>query len=143
MAILQLSIFVENRPGRMAEVTEALATSGVDVRALTLADTSDFGLLRLIVTKPDVAVEALQQNGIMVRLSEVLAIAVSDKPGEFAQAVRILADAQVNIEYLYAFLSRKDGDAVIIMRVDDPEKGAGALSQNGIRLLGENEVYNM
>ena len=143
MAIKQLSIFVENRPGRMAEITEALAASGIDVRALSLADTSDFGLLRLIVTDPEGAVEALKKSGVMVRLSEVTAIAVSDKPGEFARAVRLLAEARVNIEYLYAFLSRKDGDAVIIMRVDDPENAAAVLAKGGVRLLGEDEVYSM
>jgi hypothetical protein len=143
MAIKQLSIFVENRPGRMAEVTEALSESGIDIRALSLADTSDFGLLRLIVTDPGAAVSMLKKAGVMVKVNDVLAIAVSDKPGQFAGAIRLLADAGVNLEYLYAFLSRKDGDAVIILRVDDLEKGAGVLVSNGVRLLSEEEVYNM
>lgn len=143
MTIKQLSIFVENRPGRMAEITEALASRGIDIRALSLADTSDFGLLRLIVSNPDSAAVMLQEAGIMVRLSDVIALSVLDKPGEFSRAVRCLADAGVNIEYLYAFLSRTDGEAVVIVRVDNLELGIEILSKNGVRLLGPEQAYSL
>lgn len=141
--IKQLSIFVENRPGRMAEVTEALSSRGIDIRALSLADTSDFGLLRLIVSNPEDAVAALGEEGVMVRISEVIAIGVSDKPGEFSRAVRLLADANINLEYLYAFLSRQDGEAVIILRVDRLDDACKLLRESGVRLLEEQEVYNL
>ena len=143
MIIKQLSIFVENRPGRMAEITEALAEQGVDIRALSLADTTDFGILRLIVNNPDAAITILNEAGVMVRSTEVIAVSVADRPGEFSNAVRVLSDAQVNIEYLYAFLSRTNNNAVIIFRVDDPQKAIDALCAKDIRLLQKAEVYNL
>ena len=143
MTIKQLSIFVENRPGRMAEITDTLAAKSIDIRALSLADTSDFGMLRLIVTDPEGAVTALSQAGMTVRLTDVIAFGVSEKPGQFAESVRLLSDAGVNIEYLYAFLARKDEGAVIIMRVDQTEKAAEALREKGLRLMSGKEIYNM
>ncbi|MDR2909726.1 MAG: ACT domain-containing protein [Oscillospiraceae bacterium] len=141
--IRQLSIFVENRPGRMADITEALCERGIDIRALSLADTSDFGLLRLIVTDPDAAQKALGESGVMVKISEVIAIGVTDSPGEFSRAIRLLADAKVNLEYLYAFLSRRENEAVIILRVDNPEAAARTFEAHGVRILGEKEVYSL
>jgi len=142
MLIKQLRIFVENRRGKMSEITELLAASGVDLRAITLADTNEFGLLRIIVSKPDEACALLRGAGFMVRVSDVIAIGVSDKPGEFAKATRLLADAGVDLEYLYGFASRRKEEAVIIMRLDQPGEGVAALRNGGFRIIGSEEIYS-
>jgi len=140
MTIKQLSIFVENRRGKMTEITEALASKGIDMRALSLADTNEFGLLRMVVSDPDAAFALLREAGMMVRLSEVVAIGVPDKPGEFAKATRLISDAGVDLEYLYALASRVDGEAVIIMRLDQPGAGISALRKGGFRIIGADEI---
>jgi len=142
MLIKQLSVFVENRRGKMSEITQSLASKGIDLRALTLADTNEFGLLRLIVSKPDEAYTLLREAGIMVRMSEVIAIGVSDKPGEFAKAVQVIADAGIDLEYLYGFASRKKEEAVIIMRLDQPGEGVSALRDGGFRIIDCEEIYD-
>ena len=142
MLIKQLSVFVENRRGKMAEITENLAAKGIDMRALTLADTSEFGLLRIIVSKPDDAYNLLREAGIKVRLSEVIAIGMPDEPGAFSKATRAIADAGVDLEYLYALSSRKDGEAVIIMRLDQPGYGIAALREAGYRIISPEEIYS-
>jgi len=142
MLIKQLSVFVENRRGKMTEITESLASRGIDLRALTLADTNEFGLLRIIVSKPDEAYALLREAGFMVRVSEVIAIGVSDKPGEFAKATRIIADAGIDLEYLYGFASKKKEEAVIIMRLDQPGAGTAALRGGGFRIIGPDEIYD-
>lgn len=143
MKIKQLSIFVENRTGRLAEITELLASKQVDIRALSLADTSDFGILRLIVNNPDTACAALREAGVMVRTTEVLAVLMSDEPGGLARTVGILSQAGVGIEYLYAFVSRQGGEAVVILRADEPDRAIEVLGRSGIHLLEPGEVYNL
>ena len=106
MQIQQLSIFVENKSGRLAEITEILGRANVDIRAISVADTSDFGILRLIVDKPQDAVKALKEAGLTVSLTRVIAVGIDHRPGEFAKAMRILADADISVEYMYAFISR-------------------------------------
>ena len=140
MTIKQLSIFVENRRGKLSEITEVLASKGIDLRALTLADSSEFGLLRLIVSNPDAAFETLREEGMMVRLCEVVAVGVADKPGEFSKAAKLIAGAGVDLEYLYALSSRKDEEAVIIMRLDLPGDGVAALRKGGFRIIGPDEI---
>ena len=143
MTIKQLSIFVENRRGRLAEITRILADKQVDIRALSLADTSDFGILRLIVNNPDTAYAALSEAGIMVRATQVIAVAMPDSPGGFADVVATLADADIDVEYLYAFLSRKSGEAVVILRVNDLARSVELLTAKGNRLLDPGEIYNL
>lgn len=143
MTIKQLSVFIENRPGRLAEITGLLAEKNIDIRALSLADTSDFGILRLIVNHPDTACATLLEAGAMVRTTEVLAVSMKDQPGGFSTVVKILSDAGIDIEYLYAFLSRQHGEAVVILRVDDSPRSAQLLSQQGIQLLDPSEIYNL
>ena len=142
MIIKQLSVFVENRRGKLTEITEILAVRGIDMRALTLADTSEFGLLRIIVSEPDDAYNILREAGIMVRLSEVIAVGMPDRPGAFSKATRIIADACVDLEYLYALSARKDGEAVIIMRLDQPGYGISALREAGFRIMSLEEICN-
>ena len=139
----QLSVFVENKPGRLAEITEALAAAGVDIRAISVADTSDFGILRVIVDKPNEAVLALKEAGMTVSLTEVIAVGIDDTPGSFSKSVRVLADAGLTIEYMYAFISRDKGKAYIIIRMDDSKTACRVLKESGIQTLTEEELYNM
>ncbi|MCL2884379.1 MAG: ACT domain-containing protein [Oscillospiraceae bacterium] len=141
MFIQQLSLFVENKPGRLAEITDIIAKAGVDIRALSIADTADYGILRLIVDRPADAERRLREAGLTVRLTEVIAVGVQDIPGEFAAACRLLSEAGVAIEYLYAFLSRERGRACVILRVDDPAKATGALTKGGIEILPPESIY--
>ncbi len=143
MQIQQLSIFVENKSGRLAEITEVLAAAGIDIRAISVADTSDFGILRLIVDRPAEAVEALKQAGLTVSLTSVIAMGIDDKPGEFSKAMRVLADNQIGVEYMYAFISRTSGKAYVILRVEDSEKAVDILNKNSVKILTENEIYGM
>ena len=143
MLIKQLSIFVENKPGRLAFITEVIAEAGIDIRAISVADTTDFGILRLIVNKPDEACEALKAAGLTVTLTSVIAIGVSDKPGSFSVAMRLLADNDIAVEYMYAFISREDGKAIVILRVDDEDKARQILSDGGIENIPAEKIYNM
>lgn len=143
MQIQQLSIFVENKSGRLAEITETIGKANVDIRAISVADTSDFGILRLIVDKPKEAVEALRAAGLTVSLTSVIAIGIDDQPGEFAKAMRVLADGNIGVEYMYAFISRDKGKAFVILRVLETDKAVACLEQNGITLLTAEDIYGM
>jgi len=143
MTVEQLSVFVENRPGKLLEALEALADAGIDMRALSLADTADFGILRTIVDRPDYTLEILTKAGFLVKSSEVLAVVIGDKPGGLAGVVRILSEAGVNIEYTYAFVAHSKDKAYVILRVDDNGTAVEVLNKNEITLLTANELYNM
>ena len=143
MIIKQLSVFVENKEGRLADITATLAEAKVDIRALSLADTTDFGILRLIVDKPEEAVLALKEAGLTVSLTNVIAIGIDDKPGGFARAVRVLSDAQISVEYLYAYVSRSEELACVILRVEDNDNAIKALSDAEIRLLSQGDMFDM
>jgi hypothetical protein len=125
----------------MAKVTEILAKNSIDLRAITLADTNEFGLVRIIVSNPDKAVEVLREEGFMVRSSDAVAVGVKDRPGEFSKALRLIADAGVSIEYLFTIASPKDGEAVIIIRMDQPGDGISALRKSDFRIIPPEEIY--
>ena len=141
MQIQQLSVFIENKPGRMAEVTEVLAEAQVDIRAISVADTRDFGILRVIVDKPQEAVEALKAHGMTVTLTKVIAVGIDDKPGAFSKAVRLLSNEGFDVEYMYAFVSPKADTAYVILRVQDNQKAILALQQGGIPVVQGEEIY--
>ena len=143
MQIQQLSIFVENKSGRLAEITEALANANVDIRALSIADTSDFGILRLIVDKPEQAVAILKEKHLTVLLTNVIAVGINDQPGEFAKAMRVLANNNIGVEYMYAFISRAKGKAYVIIRAEQDEKALEALEAGCITILTAEEFYGM
>lgn len=143
MTIKQLSVFIENKPGRLAEITEVLAANQIDIRAISVADTSDFGILRIIVDKPDEAVVALKEAGMTVSLSRVIAVGIGDITGEFAKAIRILADDGISVEYIYAFVSRDKGKAYVIIRTDDSKKAAQVLTDHGVEILCADDLYKM
>ena len=143
MKIQQLSIFVENREGRLAQITEVLAAAQIDIRAISVADTSDFGILRLIVNDPEQAVKALKAAGMTVSLTDVIGIGINDRPGEFSKAMRILADHHITVEYMYAFISRDEGRACVILRVEDNAGAVKALQEGKIEILSEEKIYSL
>lgn len=140
MQVQQLSVFVENKSGRLAEITEAIAKAGVDIRALTIADTRDFGILRLIVDDPRKAEDVLREAGMTVSITSVLMMGLSDRPGEFAKAMRVLADNSISVEYMYGFVSKDSGKASIIIRTDELERGIEVLKENGVTILTQEDI---
>ena len=143
MNIKQLSIFVENKKGRLADITEILSDVGANIRALSIADTTDFGILRLIVDDPDAAALALKDAGVTVSITNVIAVGIDDVPGAFAHPMRILSDAGIDVEYMYAFITRKSEKAYVILRVADNEAAASVLVENGVELLDNDGFHAM
>lgn len=141
MKVEQISIFLENKSGRLAEVTTVLAEAGINIRALSLADTADFGILRLIVNDLEKAKEVLKEKGFTVGKTEVVAVEVSDKPGGLAHILNIMKDRSINVEYMYAFVQKSGSNAIIIFRFDETERALGALQQAGVRMLSGEEIY--
>jgi hypothetical protein len=140
MTAIQISVFLENKSGRLAEVTRALANAGVNIRALSLAETIDYGVLRLIVDKPKEAKAALTQAGFTVSETEVIAVEMPDRPGGLAEIVGMLTKRGLNIEYLYAFVGQRGENAVVIIRIDTIPEAIAALQTGGARVLSAAEL---
>jgi len=137
----QLSIFLENKSGRLAEVTRLLGEGGINIRALTLADTTDFGILRLIVSDKSRSLEILKKAGFTVGMTEVVAVEVSDRPGGLAEILDRLGAEGINVEYMYAFVEKSGDDAVVIFRFDEPDKAIAILNRNGVSIMEAEKVY--
>lgn len=143
MKVKQLSIFLENKSGRLADVTETLGQGGINIRALSIADTSDFGILRLIVDHPGKAFELLKEKGFMVSQTEVIAVEVSDKPGGLAGALAALKEKEINIEYMYAFLEKSSNDALVVFRVENIPESIEILKKEDFNILSAEAVYDL
>jgi len=143
MTIKQVSVFVSNTPGSLTEITKMLAAHHIDIRALSIADTADFGILRLIVDKPDEAISLLRNEGVVVSITDVLAVHLDDQPGSLSAVLDVLADAQISIEYLYAFVTRKADGAYVVLRVEDADAANDVLIKNGVSLASPEDVYEM
>ena len=143
MKVEQISIFIENKSGRLAEVTRVLGEAGINIRTLSLADTSDFGILRLIVDQTDKAQKVLKENAFTVNKTEVVAVQVPDKPNGLSGILQVLDGGKINVEYMYAFVERSGEDAVIIFRFDDIEGAIKTLTENGITVLKGEQVTRM
>ena len=141
MKVEQISIFLENKSGRLADVASVLAKAGINIRALSLADTTDFGILRLIVNDTEKAKQVLKDNGFTVGKTEVIAVEVLDRPGGLAEILNIVKNNGINVEYMYAFVQKSGGNAIIIFRFDELEKAIETLQKGGIRILKGEEVY--
>jgi len=139
----QISVFIENKSGRLAEVASVLGAAGVNIRALSLADTSDFGILRLIVNDRDNAKAVLKEKGFTVSKTEVVAIEVPDRPGGLSDILRTLDGEGINVEYMYAFVERCGENAVIIFRFDETEKAIQTLTGAGFNVLEGERLYRM
>ena len=143
MALKQLNIFVENKPGSLVSVTAALAEASIDIRALSMADTEEFGILRLIVTDTDKAKAALEAIGCVVKISEVVGVKIGDAPGKLSGALKVLGDAGINMEYLYAFLTRTEKHAYVVLRVADNDAAERVLTGAGYYLIRDTDVAKL
>lgn len=143
MKVKQLSIFMENRAGRMAEIARQLGEARINIRALSLADTSDFGILRLIVNDVDKAMKILKDSGHTVSLTEVVAVEVPDSPGGLASVLEALRDGGVNVEYMYAFVEKATDKAVVIFRFEDIDAAVKVLAKANISVLPAEMVYKL
>lgn len=143
MRVNQLSVFLENKSGRLADVTRTLADAGINIRALSIADTIDYGLLRLIVNDPVAARDALAKAGFTVALTDVLAIEVPDRPGGLANIIEILAQAGINIEYMYAFVGRSGEHAIVVFRIEKLDQATTILREKGVRILAGEELHSL
>ena len=143
MLVKQINVFLENQSGRLAEVTRTLGENDIDIRALYIADTTEYGILRMILDKPDKAVEVLTASGFTVSSTPVIAIAIEDKPGTLDHALSIFSESSLSLEYLYAYVGRTSDDAVVVIRVQDPQMALIKLEESGIRVLSSEEVYGI
>ncbi len=138
--IRQISVFVENRPGRLLEVVDLLGKNGINIKALSLADSSDFGIVRLVVKGVDDAIKVLKENGFTVRETPIIACMIEDKPGSLAKILRTLAENKINIEYMYGFTSPIEGKAVMVFKFSETEKAQEILDKNNIKMLTQEEI---
>lgn len=136
----QLTVFVENKQGALVDITDALASHSVNLRALSIADTQDFGLLRLIVNDNDTAAAVLQEKGYILKITDVVGVKIGDQPGKLSKALGVLADAGVNVEYLYAFMARTERHAYVVLRPTDNAAAEAALEAAGFHLIADADV---
>ena len=141
MLVQQISIFLENKSGRLAEVTKILADNDIDICALSIADTTNFGILRLIVNKPKEAERVLSENEFTVSCTDVIAVAVENKPGGVAYVLEILQSNSISIEYMYAFLGKIDNEAFVILRVEKPEAALITLKNCDVKVIPSDKIY--
>ncbi len=140
MFIKQLSIFVENKIGRLQSIINSLGENGINISALSIADTTDFGILRIIVDNPDKAKLVLKGMGVISKTTDVIAVYIDDRTGGLASMLNIVSEAGVGIEYMYAFLSRAQGKALMVLKADDEVKAKEVLSKNGVELLKPEDI---
>ena len=143
MAIKQLTVYVENKKGAMASLTDVLAGNDVNIRALSIAETEDFGLLRIIVDNETAATKILEDNGYLMKAIDVVGVKIGDAPGKLARALDIIDEAGINIEYLYAFLTRTEKHAYVVIRVADNDAAEKALENAGFHLITDADVHKL
>lgn len=143
MSVKQISVFLENRPGALKAMTAVLAEHQIDMRAFSLAETSEFGIARIIVDDNDKTTAVLREAGFVHSLTPVIGVALSDTPGGLDSVLQVLSDAQVNIEYMYAFLGGRENAAYMIFRVADNERASAALADKGIKLVEAEELASL
>ena len=143
MTINQLSIFVENKTGTIVEIAEKIAEAGVSIRALSVADTQGFGILRLIVSDIEKAKEVLSLNNCVVSVTKVLGVEIPDVPGGLSKVLRVMTDSGINVEYLYAFITVAGENAYVVLRVEDNEKAEKVLLDAGIKIVTQQDIDNL
>jgi len=143
MKVEQLSVFLENKAGRLAEVAGILGKNNVNIRALSLADTTDFGILRLIVNDREKAKKVLKEAGFTVGITQVIAVEVEDKPGGLAKILDMIAERGINVEYMYAFVERSSGNAVLIFKFEDLDEAIEVLKSHGVKIIPGERVYSL
>lgn len=143
MAIKQLTVFVQNSKGTIVSVTDLLAKNNVNIRALSVAETKDFGILRLIVNDNDTATKILEENGYLIKVIDVIGVKIGDEPGELTSALSVLDKENINVEYLYAFMARTEKHAYVVLRVEDNTSAETALTNEGFKLITEYDITKL
>jgi hypothetical protein len=143
MKITQISIFVENKQGRLYDVASILGANAINIRALTVAEEKDFGVLRMVTDQPEKTLEVLKKNGFVASLTEIVALEVNDEPGGLAAILKVLTEQGINVEYMYGFVEKFTDKALLVFRFDDPDKAIAALKENGISVVGKTELKNL
>ena len=143
MSINQLTVFVENKQGAMVSITDTLAKNNVNLRALSIAETQDFGILRLIVNDEKLAYETLSEAGYLIKITEVVGVKIGDAPGKLTAALGVLDEAKINVEYLYAFMARTEKHAYVVLRVEDNAAAESALEAAGFHLITEADICKL
>ncbi|MBE5039658.1 ACT domain-containing protein [Ructibacterium gallinarum] len=143
MFIKQISVFMENRPGRLAEITQVLSDNNIDMRAINIADTTDFGILRMIVDDAEKAEKVLRENNMTASVTDVLAVSIDDTVGAFSKVIALLKEENISIEYIYSFIGEKSAKAVIVIKTNDAERSFQLLQQGGIHVLSSDDLNNL
>ncbi len=143
MSIKQITVFVENKQGALVAITDALAKSGVNLRALSIAETEEFGILRLIVNGEDVAEKTLFDAGYLIKVTDVVGVKIGDAPGKLTAALRVLDEAGINVEYMYAFMARTERHAYMVLRVADNSAAEAALESAGFHLVTDADIAKL
>ena len=141
MIIKQLSVFLENKSGRLAEITRLLGEAEINISAFSIADSSDYGILRMIVTEPDKATAVLKESGFAVSITDVICLVVPNVPGALFQALKVLSDGGVSVDYMYAFAV--ENEATVVIRTDDPAQAISVLQQNEMQLVSASQIYRL
>jgi hypothetical protein len=143
MKITQISVFLENTKGRLYDACSLLSDNNINMRALTIAESPEFGILRLVVDRPEDAVTLLKKNGFAANLTEIVAIEADDRPGGLANILKTLSDNDINVEYMYGFVEKRADKALLVFRFEDPDKAIRVLEQHRIRVIGKQELNNL
>ncbi len=143
MYVKQISVFMENRPGRLAAITKVLKDNNIDIRAINIADTTDFGILRMIVNDPVKAEQVLRANDMTANAADVIAISIDDNIGAFSDVITLLKDKDISIDYIYSFIGEKSSKAVIIIKTNDLENSIAALKEGGVNVLSAKDVNEL
>lgn len=143
MAVKQISIFVENKEGRIKKAIDTLAKQNINIRALSIADTTKYGILRLIVSDNKKAIEALENDGFIVKENEVIVLSIPDEPNGLNSTLAIFDEKDINLEYLYAFVSSKTDEAIVAMRLENMDKAIEALKNSDVKILDEKDIKNL
>lgn len=141
MSIKQLSVFVENKFGRVSDICNVLAEHHINMSALSIADTSEFGVARIIVDKPEEAKAVLRESGVIVKVTDVIGVAIDDKPGGLAAVLELLKEGGVSVEYLYAFLPKAKVHAMVVMKVNEPETAQRIFTMNGVTTVSMTDIH--
>ncbi len=143
MKITQISVFLENRRGRLNDVCALLGKNGINIRALTIAETESFGVLRIVVDKPGLAFETLKENDFTANITDVVAVEVSDEPGGLSKVLKVLSDNDVNIEYMYGFVEKFSDNALLVFRFEDTEKAVKTLASSQVKVVTEGDIKGL
>lgn len=143
MKVKQISVFLENKKGRLKKAVHALAKANINIRALSIADTSEFGILRLMVPDPELAKKVLEENNFVVKLNDVIAVEVPDRPGGLDKIPGILTRADMNVEYIYAFVEKKSEKAIVVIRTEDIDEGIKVLKEANVPLLSSEDISTL